>query len=433
MSAFASLIFFVPASLWLALVLATRSDQAYLLRLVGTAWALFTPVLIAVNSWIPFTGAGDDADYFALASTPVGGTTGAFDLQKFVGALEQPGYPWALHLLNAATGNDLLAFKILNLFLFICTSLAWYRIGSDLESRLFGRQIAVTVLGLTPLWYYFAFLLKDMAIVFLQSVLLMFSIKLWARFRAALFFGFLGGLLFLALFRSALVVQSVAALSGSLLAKLIRRGSRRVFAATLLASAGAMLLATVAISSPEFMSAIGITDLSRVFGTSEFAETIAVSSQKEASPGAMFLLVYLFSETSALNPELWRQFDHLTLRGILALPWIFLLVPFFLLGFRQLARPAHHDPKTPRIPTGFRDWRVFCTPWSAVFIFIVVSASVSWIVGDTTRWRIPDMPMTAAVALLGWTHASRRLRLQATLGWLAVAAIGLTVYYLTKS
>ena len=142
-------------------------DNRLLLRGVTAAWAVLGSLLVLVHEWMPFRGGGDNEDYFALAETPIRRLSDAFDLTHFVGFMEQPGYPWLLSILNHFMGHDLLSFKLFNFFLFIVLAIIWYRIGTLLESRTFGRYVFAGMLCLTPLWLYFFVRLKDMSIAVL--------------------------------------------------------------------------------------------------------------------------------------------------------------------------------------------------------------------------------------------------------------------------
>src|SRR2546428_10160321 len=163
MRALLFLLFLLPLTWAIAVVVAERRDCSLLLSGVTAAWAVLGSLLILVNEWMPFIGWGDDTSYFDLAATPIRSLSDAFDFTRFAHFIDQPGYPWLLSILNHFIGHDLLSFKLFNLFLFIVLALVWYRIGTLLESPAFGRYVFVGVLCLTPLWLYFLLLLKDLS------------------------------------------------------------------------------------------------------------------------------------------------------------------------------------------------------------------------------------------------------------------------------
>src|SRR2546426_7406957 len=98
MRALLFLLFLLPLTWAIAVVVAERRDWSLLLQGVTAAWAVLGSLLVLVNEWMPLTGAGDDDGYFDLAATPIQSLSDAFDLTRFVGFVEQPGYPWLLSI-----------------------------------------------------------------------------------------------------------------------------------------------------------------------------------------------------------------------------------------------------------------------------------------------------------------------------------------------
>jgi hypothetical protein len=165
-------LFLIPLTIVVAAACAERRDRTFLVQIVVVEFFFYLPMLTLVNETMPFTGSGDDSNYFAFAATSIT-SLADLDLTQFSADFEQPGYPWLLTVTATFFGHNLLALKLLNLTIFINISIVWYKIGVKLESSDFGRAVAVVVALLTPFWYYFSFLLKDMVIVFLQSLFLL--------------------------------------------------------------------------------------------------------------------------------------------------------------------------------------------------------------------------------------------------------------------
>jgi hypothetical protein len=146
----------------------------------------------------------------------------------------------------------------------------------------------------------------------------------------------------------------------------------------------------------------------------------------------LFPLLYLFSETAGLNPQTWVEFDAGSLRGALALPWIFVGVPFLVLGLLWLMR---RDPQMIRswgLLAHIGNLRFVTTAWGGVLMFILAYLAVSWQVGDTTRWRIPDMPAMAAVALAGWMYGAPRSRDLILIIWIVGSGMLFSLFYLIR-
>jgi hypothetical protein len=184
-------------------------------------------------------------------------------------------------------------------------------------------------------------------------------------------------------------------------------------------------LLVVALSKPELVAAFGVRDSNRVLSDSMLDRTVERSESSATKPHLAPVL-YLLSETAGLNPKGWQQFDSSWWRGALAIPWIALVVPCFALGIRSLVAPSaicrHGRPGARGWIARLRGSDAVATAWSAVLLFVASSLVISMVVGDSTRWRVPDMPMFASIALLGWTRASSALRAQALFWWNLVLA-----------
>lgn len=434
MSEFLFLSFFILLSLFLAIKTAPNDrERKYLLIAVVYAWIVLGMLVTVLNSWMPFSGGGDDRHYYHLADFTLTSLSDVFDMTRFKGIMEQPGYPWLLSIIRTLFGHELLIYKWLNLFFLIMLALTWYRIGTRLETPRFGRRMLILVLLLTPLWYYVFFLLKDMTITLLQSLAVLATIELWHGNKLLISTGrFLASSFFLLLFRSALIIQNFAVLVGVLVfrsfsQKMGRRAWFSVFFVVVL-----IVAIVPIITNPATMALLGITAEHRVIGSTAMLESRSSMHAGSKINSPLFPLVYLFSETSGLNTETWAPLNSSRLRGLLALPWIFLLTPFFLLGIFHIFQPPFAVRLSSGILSRLSQSRLMATPWSAVFLFVASSVAISWVVGDSTRWRIPDMPMVAAIALLGWTYSSAVMRMWVLIGW-PLAIIGLfSLYFLSR-
>lgn len=427
-----ALICFVSLTLGCATLVTQGGERAFLRRTVLTAWVGFVPLVIFINEWLAFTGGGDDESYYWLAATPISSLADTLDLTRFTGVMEQPGYPWLLSLLNYYSGQDLLVFKLLNLTLFILLSIVWYRIGTLLESPSFGRAVAVGILLLTPLWYYTWFLLKDMTIVLLQSLFLL-GVVMQSKRNTAWSWLLIGIATFaVMLFRSVLVLQNVVVLITALMLRSLAGGNRLGRVVPLICGAVVIAGLLAVASNVEMMETIGITALHRIVGSVEMGEGAAMAYESSPMDRTLFPAVYLLSETSGLSPLAWTQFDSFWLRGALALPWIFLVLPFFVFGLVWLMRREPSILLHKGILHRIRHLRLVAKPWGILVLFIISYIAFSWQVGDTTRWRIPDMPVIATVAVAGWRSTPPQLRRQVLLLWIAGVGLLLVMFYLLR-
>jgi hypothetical protein len=138
---------YLPASLFFAALVSQKRDRTFLFQSTLAAWAVLLPLAVLVDSWMPYTDGGDDPAYYRLATMAVSSFKEALSLDRFVGMMEQPGYPWLLSITTQLTGPELLTLKLLNLLFFVMVGLTWYRIGCEIESRYFGRAVLVGVLA----------------------------------------------------------------------------------------------------------------------------------------------------------------------------------------------------------------------------------------------------------------------------------------------
>ena len=419
-------------TLALAMLFIKEEDRPWLISVILIAWLGLFPLLALVNMWMPFAGGGDDEGYFATATTVLSSWTEVFDLTQFAGVMAQPGYPWLLSILFQFTGEDLLAFKILNLAAFVLLIPVWYRVGLELESRAFGRAMALIIVLLSPLWCYWMFLLKDLFIALLQSLFVLGIVQVSSGRSKAGWLLVLTSTLAIIPFRAPLALLNVVVLGGTATLMLLRRGEQGRSLATAIVSALVIIGIVSLASDPEWMAALGIFGEDRMIGTEAAEVTVSQVGEASLMNRSVFPLLYLFSETSALNLKTWTDFDAFTLRGILAIPWIFTVVPFFVVGLLYLLR---HDARSIQ-PVGIiarvQSSRLVTTSWGCLLIFILGYVALSWTVGDTTRWRIPDMPAMAAVAMAGWSSMEKQNRMQILLIWIAFVGMAVALFNLLR-
>jgi hypothetical protein len=397
---------------------------------VTAAWAVLGSLLVLVNEWMPFSGGGDDEGYFALAATPIQSLSDAFDLTRFADVMGQPGYPWLLSILNHFMGHDLLSFKLFNLFLFIVLALVWYRIGTLLEPPAFGRHVFVGVLCLTPLWFYFFALLKDMSITLLQSVFLLGVLQAWKRpdWKALILMA--GAMLGVLLFRTFQAAQNVGIVLGVAALRGFAVGRIKVgFLVLAFLLAGAVLAVG---TRPERMAVLGIYAGGRILGTEAMSMTVTASWEQSRFKAWLFPLLYLFTETQAFNPQTWGELDAFWLRGFLAIPWIALGVPFVLLGIWRLWWTWLASHRKRLWFSQLRSSKLLASPWATVVLFTLSYLVLSWLSTDTGRWRIADMPALMTIALAGWWMSPPLFRSRLLVLWIAVASVAFSYFTLVK-
>lgn len=430
--AFAILVFLV-ASLVSAYAIADARHRRFLCLSLLASWAFTLPLMAAANTWMPFSGTGDDDDYFEISTVlhDHGSLVDPYILSRHY---EQIGYPWALNAIHLTLGSGLLGLKTFNFLCFHWLVLVWYRILLELEPDRVARRFVGCALLLTPLWFYFIFLLKDLPIALLQA-LFVFGVAMTLRRRAGLLGWILQGvsLVLLIPFRAQLVAQNVAVGVGAHAVRAFGSGSlvRRISIAVSGLCVGGTLLYLA--SDPRFVGMLGVRASARVVGSHAMWQQADAMIHATERTRVFFPAIYLLSEVSGLSAFSPGAFDQERFRGLLALPWIALVVPMLPLGARWMLLPARDTRTDAPAHGGLTSMRCMATPWSVVVLFILASMTVSWIVGDTTRWRLSDMPALLAVAVAGATHSGGKRAGLVLLLWLTSLACIFPIYYLWRS
>jgi hypothetical protein len=146
----------------------------------------------------------------------------------------------------------------------------------------------------------------------------------------------------------------------------------------------------------------------------------------------LFPILYLLTETGGLNANTWIDFDSSGLRAVLAIPWIILGVPFFVGGLGWLFQSGSKTMRREGLIARIRASRVVATPWGCVLLYILCYMAISWNVGDTTRWRIPDMPAMTAVAVAGWLSTKQSKRIRVLFLWSVLVGGSIAVFNLIR-
>ena len=399
--------------------LAVPTMRRFALQVYTGGFVLLFVVLGLVNHWLPFSGGGDDHDYYRLSGL-AGSLEDAFNTDLFTRHMAQPGFVMLLNVFNIVFDPGLLGFKVFNLTVFLLVVQVWTRIVAEIEGVKAARRYALCGVLLTPLWFYFFFLLKDLTIALLLSGFVLGTVMAWKSPRSPL-----GWMLQVAAvvavmpFRAPLAAQALAVMTVSYLVRSFQGGSivKRLVAILL----GISMTAIVAYlaTSPIFLRNLGVESEARVLGSDAMLEHAMAMSDKASVNKVLFPVLYLMTEVSALNPRAWSEPNASLVRGILAIPWILFGIPALLLGFAGLAGRVTNQGSRVRVRPTLDLWatRMLSTPWLIVVTFIASSVAISWVVGDTTRWRIADMPALLAVAISATCVFPRRQMFAVVVYW----------------
>ncbi len=416
--------------------MATGKERSYLLILVISAWSIGLPLLSVVNEWLPFNRGGDDFAYYRLAALPIGSLQDVLDFGRFRSSMAQPGYPWFLSLVNHMSGQDLYVFKSSNLLILILLALVWYQMGVLLAGKTYARKLAFVVLCCTPLWYYVFFLLKDLVITLLQSLFLFGLVEHQVKKNTRSWLVMFGATVAVIFFRTPLALLNIGLIAaGSLLPlAVLEKKSKSLIHILLVASFVALIISIL--GNPHYMNKLGVYSELRMLGPEGAMVEMAKEMYSSTSMNRLlFPVLYIFCEISGFNPETWSNIDAFGLRGITVLPWIIIGIPSFMLGAYGLLFQRNKliidsvSGKTFFERILFSKWLAE-SPWPLLFMFLLCYFFISWQVGDTTRWRLSDLPVLSAIALYGWCFAPKKLINHTIFFWLCAIGVLVPLFYL---
>ena len=407
--------------------------------LVVLAGIFFLSVLWQVDEAIPFTGGGDDKDYFNTSKRSFNSVRAWFDLWQFKETHEQAGYPLLLSWVHQFAGGSLYHRKALNVFIFLMLALLWFEIGTQIGGRRLGFVFASGVLLTTPLWYYWIFLLKDMAITFLQSVFILGLVQSLSHRFVARGYGLIVLSTVLTIpFRSKLALVNLAALAG---ATLLRTGSRRSWKSSFLKVAmtgGIILSILIAGTNPEILHQLGVTGEHRSLDTESVQAELEFRGQSRSAQftnALMFPLLYLMGEVAAFNPRSWGGGGAPLIRGLSMVPWIYVGVPLFVTGTWMILRQQKSRESAVHMSAG-KEGDPLVDPVRperahllVLLMFVLIYAGVAWGSADTTRWRMPAMPPMVAIGGFAWVTMNTQQRFGLLLGWGLLLSVSLIAYY----
>jgi len=421
-----------------AMIVSDRDDKVAFFALMLLFGSTALICLWFVNEALPFTTIGDDYAYFDASVRKLSGVGEWFDLRQFQDTHAQAGYPLLLSWVHQFCGRSLFDRKALNLGFFLLLAPVWYEIGRAIGGRRVAFAFATAVLLCTPLWSYWLFLLKDMVVVLLQSLLLLGLVNVLSGARGAK--GYRIVLLSTVLiipFRSFLALMNgVLLFAASLLPAGAPKKTSRL---------GRLVIACVVIGmlfvvdqTPAMKETLGVYDESGGHDYSSLTTQIAQRREErdpKLSNPMWFALNYFVAEVAAFNPESYRSLNSELIRALTMVPWIYFGLPLFLSGAWMILfkRSAGFVPRrvcSARVGHSKAD--ALARPHRLCLLLLAFVGGygvIGWITGDTTRWRMPSMPAMIAVAAFAWcsmTSLSRNLLLAA---WGVALSIAFVGYY----
>jgi hypothetical protein len=397
------------------------------------AGVCFLVILAGVSAAIPFTLGGDDLAYFRASEREFKTFGDWFDMRQFSQTHEQGGYPLILTWIHQFAAGSVFVRKTLNVLLFLLLSVVWCDIGRIVGGPRVAINFCRGVLLCTPLWYYWMFILKDMAIVLLQSLAILGVVCVTSRREQKKGYALVvAGTVLIMPFRSMLALANVAFVAVS---SLLTTGGRGASKARVIQISvyGLIVLGVLYIGTrPDILASLGVNDELRAMNASSFEKAASLGNLARAKyfyNPLMFVMVFLVGEVNAFNPRSWGGEAAPMLRAVLMAPWIYVGLPLFLwsgLQFLKGSKDAATFVMDRSQPVSSKISRAYL---SILFGFVVMYAVIAWLSGDTTRWRMPSLPPMAAIAVLGWLSMRKKARTKLLLVWGCAVSGFIIVYY----
>lgn len=436
-SIFLVCIVLVPAAC--SFLVARRAERFLLCAVLGLSATVFLTVLWLVNDAIPYSGSGDDKDYFDASIVRFNELSDWVDFGQFSRTHEQAGFPMLLAWVHQVAGGSLYHRKALNVFFFLLLALIWFVIGKSIGGRRLAFVFAVGILSATPLWYYWIFLLKDMSVILLQSVFLLGLVLFLSRNARGRGYSLIVlSTILIIPFRSMLALVNVAALCGALL---LQSGTRRKVSGlmwkTVLAGSVVAVVMIVG-TNPGALRSLGVGGEHRALDRQSVQTSVEISERRRPAyfgNPLKFSIVYLMGEVAAFNPKSWVGMNASLIRAISMVPWIFAGAPLFVAGVAMIIRrkrvtKTQTDVEINRRGSIHLSYLTNERPYMLLlFTFVLIYAGVAWLSGDTTRWRMPSIPPMVAIAGFAWVNMSRTKRFGIVFGWALALSVALLTYY----
>lgn len=414
------LVFTILAPAALSFAVAERGDNVRLFLILTAFGIFFLSLLALLNDAVPFTAhALDDKEYYRASLVDFNTAGDWFNFERFSSTHEQRGYPLLLAWVHQACGDSLYNRKALNISFFLLLSLTWFAIGDLIGGRRLAFAFATAILVSTPLWFYWAFLRKDMIIIFLQSFFLLGVINYTCKKhrRRGAFLITIATLLVLP-FRSQLALVNTVFLA---MATFLDADSRRSLigvTSRILLTAAVVYITWILTTNPDLLRSIGIAGAVKTTDLSTVEKTIDIYAAGRSWGFIKFILLYLFGELAGFHITSWQDIDDSFLRAISFLPWFYIGLPLFFLGMRQIISGKMLATSRPLL--------------FAVIAFVALYAGVCWFSTDTVRWRMPGFPAMVAIAAFAWVNTTMPQRFTLFVGWGALSSFALILYYAIK-
>jgi hypothetical protein len=433
------LVLFIVVPLLCARYAAPDRDKFLVSQLFGVAAIVFLAVLLLIANSVPFAGvAGDDRVYFEVSQREFTTIGEWFDLSQFNDTHEQAGYPLLLAWIHQISGSSLFVSKSLNVFFFLMIAVIWFVIGKTIGGGRLAFVYACGVLLCTPLWYYWMFLLKDMVIVLLQSWLLLGVVLLLNKgYRVRGYWFVALSTIAIIPFRSVLALVNVAVLGlSTVLEPSTKRSISRLVSKVVVFGSVAIGVLVVG-SQPDLLGDLGVVGSGRMLERGSVEQTLAsreMARAEYANNPIKFTVLYLVGEVAAFNPKSWGGRNFLMTRAGSTVPWIYFGLPLFLAGVPYVIRKRRLNLGGVTVLDGRTEVIIPDRAYLLLFLgFVLLYMAVSWLSGDTTRWRMASFPPMIGIAGVAWLAlgSRRRVTLLIVWGWL-VSVLLLGYYVLVK-
>lgn len=438
MEVFLTLFICVIIVLFIAYKVACRGDKARLIFTVMAFLCIFMVLLHYINKSMPFAGGGDDYGYYKYSLFKVHSISEWLETDKYIRGAGQGGYNQLLTGFGHFCGKSLYARKALNIFFYVSIGLIWYAIGKHTSGIKLARLLFVSVMFMSPLWYYFLFLLKDMTIALLQSMFLL-SMVLYLKTPKKRY-GILLTISIIATvpFRIPFAIIDVMILIYILMIKLVDRYGMAKFGKTaiVLLFLGISFIVYKIISTPEHLHTLSVNPEAK-YTLENIPEKIMKHTRRRSTSfsylpnfiGAPLLFFTGGTGVAALTYTQEESFTATSLNNKLAFPWLAVMFPFFIVGLKEIAKDSYvtflrggNRGIIVKKMNNEQTYGMVNSLYLPLISYVGAFFIMFYFVGSAGgRYQISALAPMVCVAIIGWNKSVKNRAVILTLWWLMIS------------
>lgn len=396
---------------------------------------VFLLLLIPLYDIVPITARADAQMYYHESLRNLETLRDWFDFSQF--SARQGGYSLLVTWIGQIVGESLYFRVAVNIFFFLFISIVWFKIGLIINDKRLGYIFATGILLLTPLWYYWTTLSRELAVILLQSLFLMSLMAIYKNGESLKtnIVILIGSTFFLIPFRGPLVALNITVFILVILTmNYFQTYKISKFKITII------FLLFISIfyffSNPDYMDALGAEKVESLYQLEAIGQRVERYGEGTGLISRLtFFLRLLFIEVQGFNPNAWSELNPNLLRGLLVIPWILFGLPFFLIGIFCFLRNLYKHiinkkNKLKIVNQGNIIHFDLIFYWVILMIYLIIYTGALFFMDHTTRWAMPALTVMFAFAVYGWLSVSFRDKLLVFAGWSNLITLSFFIYHI---